>query len=77
MVGMEQEVQLEEAAGRMVNLSCEVQSYPRPVVSWNIVGSQVDFFCVSLRTSSFFWILFWRDCRSLTLVFVLRAGRKW
>lgn len=44
MVGMEQEVQLEEAAGRMVNLSCEVQSYPPPVVSWNIVGSQVDFF---------------------------------
>ncbi|TWW75198.1 MUC18 Gicerin Melanoma cell adhesion molecule Melanoma-associated antigen, partial [Takifugu flavidus] len=40
MVGMEQEVQLEEAVGRMVNLSCEVQSYPRPVVSWNIVGSQ-------------------------------------
>lgn len=35
---------MEEAAGRMVNLSCEVQSYPRPVVSWNIVGSQVDFF---------------------------------
>lgn len=44
MVGVEQEVQLEEAAGRMVNLSCEVQSYPRPVVSWNIVGSQVDLF---------------------------------
>lgn len=40
---MEQEVQLEEAAGRMVNLSCEVQSYPPPVVSWNIVGSQVGF----------------------------------
>ncbi|XP_011609548.1 cell surface glycoprotein MUC18 isoform X1 [Takifugu rubripes] len=40
MVGMEQEVQLEEAVGRTVNLSCEVQSYPRPVVSWNIVGSQ-------------------------------------
>ncbi|TNM84493.1 hypothetical protein fugu_008671 [Takifugu bimaculatus] len=28
----------------LVNLSCEVQSYPRPVVSWNIVGSQVDLF---------------------------------
>lgn len=44
MVGVEQEVQLEEAAGRMVNLSCEVRGHPRPTISWNIVGSQVDHF---------------------------------
>ncbi|XP_041657820.1 cell surface glycoprotein MUC18 [Cheilinus undulatus] len=40
MVGLEQEVQLEEAAGRMVNLSCEAQGHPLPSISWNIVGSQ-------------------------------------
>lgn len=43
LVGVEQELQLEEAAGRMVNLSCEVRGHPRPVISWNIVGSQVRF----------------------------------
>lgn len=41
IVGGEQEVQLEEAAGRMVNLSCEAQGHPLPSVSWSIVGSQV------------------------------------
>lgn len=41
MVGVEQEVQLEEAAGRMVNLSCEAQGHPLPSISWNIIGSQV------------------------------------
>uniref|UniRef100_UPI0037E77667 cell surface glycoprotein MUC18 n=1 Tax=Semicossyphus pulcher TaxID=241346 RepID=UPI0037E77667 len=40
MVGVEQEVQLEEAAGRMVNLSCEAQGHPLPSISWNIIGSQ-------------------------------------
>ncbi|XP_060912414.1 cell surface glycoprotein MUC18 isoform X1 [Labrus mixtus] len=40
MVGLEQEVQLEEAAGRMVNLSCEAQGHPLPSISWNIIGSQ-------------------------------------
>ncbi|XP_072231398.1 cell surface glycoprotein MUC18 isoform X2 [Leuresthes tenuis] len=40
LVGMEQEVQLEEAAGRMVNLSCEAQGHPLPSISWNIIGSQ-------------------------------------
>lgn len=43
MLGVGEEVQLEEAAGRMVNLSCEVRGHPRPIISWNIVGSQVDF----------------------------------
>ncbi|XP_039634240.1 cell surface glycoprotein MUC18 isoform X1 [Perca fluviatilis] len=40
LVGVEQEVQLEEATGRMVNLSCEVQGHPLPSLSWSIVGSQ-------------------------------------
>ncbi|KAM6911835.1 cell surface glycoprotein MUC18 [Lycodopsis pacificus] len=40
VVGEEQEVQLEEATGRMVNLSCEAQGHPLPSISWNIVGSQ-------------------------------------
>ncbi|XP_074527991.1 cell surface glycoprotein MUC18 isoform X1 [Halichoeres trimaculatus] len=40
MVGVEQEVQMEEAAGRMVNLSCEALGHPLPSISWNIVGSQ-------------------------------------
>uniref|UniRef100_A0A3Q1G6K1 Cell surface glycoprotein MUC18-like n=1 Tax=Acanthochromis polyacanthus TaxID=80966 RepID=A0A3Q1G6K1_9TELE len=42
LVGPEQEVQLEEAAGRMVNLSCEAQGHPLPSISWNIIGSQVS-----------------------------------
>ncbi|TNN51774.1 Basal cell adhesion molecule [Liparis tanakae] len=40
LVGVEQEVRLEEATGRMVNLSCEAQGHPLPSISWNIVGSQ-------------------------------------
>ncbi|TKS83236.1 MUC18 Gicerin Melanoma cell adhesion molecule Melanoma-associated antigen [Collichthys lucidus] len=40
LVGVEQEVQLEEAAGRMVNLSCEAQGHPLPSISWNIIGTQ-------------------------------------
>lgn len=40
LVGVEQEVQLEEATGRMVNLSCEALGHPLPSISWNIVGSQ-------------------------------------
>ncbi|XP_028276705.1 cell surface glycoprotein MUC18 [Parambassis ranga] len=40
LVGVEQETQLEEATGRMVNLSCEAQGHPLPSISWNIVGSQ-------------------------------------
>ncbi|XP_041808121.1 cell surface glycoprotein MUC18 isoform X2 [Chelmon rostratus] len=38
--GVEQEVQLEEAAGRMVNLSCEAQGHPVPSITWSIIGSQ-------------------------------------
>ncbi|MEQ2192844.1 hypothetical protein XENOCAPTIV_018282, partial [Xenoophorus captivus] len=42
VVGVEEEVQLEEVAGRMVNLSCEAQGHPPPSISWNIIGSQVS-----------------------------------
>lgn len=41
MLGVEQEVQLEEAEGRMVNLSCEARGHPLPSVSWSVIGSQV------------------------------------
>lgn len=41
LVGVEEEVQLEEVAGRMVNLSCEARGHPPPSITWNIVGSQV------------------------------------
>ncbi|XP_042286403.1 cell surface glycoprotein MUC18 isoform X2 [Thunnus maccoyii] len=40
LLGVEQEVQLEEATGRMVNLSCEAKGHPPPSISWNIIGSQ-------------------------------------
>ncbi|KAM8742118.1 cell surface glycoprotein MUC18 [Acanthopagrus schlegelii] len=40
LVGVEQEVQLEEAVGRMVNLSCEARGHPLPSITWNIIGSQ-------------------------------------
>ncbi|XP_047463812.1 cell surface glycoprotein MUC18 isoform X2 [Mugil cephalus] len=40
LVGSEQEVHLEEAEGRKVNLSCEAQGHPLPTLSWNISGSQ-------------------------------------
>uniref|UniRef100_A0A3Q3XAV2 Ig-like domain-containing protein n=1 Tax=Mola mola TaxID=94237 RepID=A0A3Q3XAV2_MOLML len=40
LVGVEQEVQLEEAAGRMLNLSCESRGRPLPSISWSIMGSQ-------------------------------------
>ncbi|XP_061596364.1 cell surface glycoprotein MUC18 isoform X2 [Cololabis saira] len=40
VLGAEQEVQLVEAAGRTVNLSCEVLGYPAPSISWTITGSQ-------------------------------------
>lgn len=43
LLGVEQEVQMEEAAGKMVNLSCEAQGHPTPSISWNIVGSQVQY----------------------------------
>ncbi|XP_078142949.1 cell surface glycoprotein MUC18 [Centroberyx gerrardi] len=36
----DREVELEEAAGRLVNLSCEAHGHPLPSISWNIVGSQ-------------------------------------
>lgn len=52
LVGVEQEVQLEEAAGRMVNLSCEAQGHPLPSISWNIIGSQVSsLHCNTAQTS--------------------------
>ncbi|KAG7278184.1 hypothetical protein CRUP_002145 [Coryphaenoides rupestris] len=39
-VWYKQEVVLEEATGRLVNLSCEAQGHPLPTISWNIVGTQ-------------------------------------
>ncbi|XP_029374513.1 cell surface glycoprotein MUC18 [Echeneis naucrates] len=40
LTGVDQEVRMEEATGRMVNLSCEARGYPLPSISWNIIGSQ-------------------------------------
>ncbi|XP_061819047.1 cell surface glycoprotein MUC18 isoform X1 [Nerophis lumbriciformis] len=40
LVGEEQEVQLEETVGRMVNLSCEARGHPAPSITWIFVGSQ-------------------------------------
>ncbi|XP_008331318.1 cell surface glycoprotein MUC18 [Cynoglossus semilaevis] len=40
LVGAEEEVHMEEATGRMVNLSCEAWGYPSPSVSWNVIGSK-------------------------------------
>ncbi|XP_061608054.1 cell surface glycoprotein MUC18 isoform X1 [Phyllopteryx taeniolatus] len=40
LVGEEQEVHLEEAVGRMVNLSCEARGHPAPSITWIFVGSQ-------------------------------------
>ncbi|XP_059912410.1 cell surface glycoprotein MUC18 isoform X2 [Gadus macrocephalus] len=37
----EREVELEEATGRLVNLSCEAQGHPLPTISWSIVGTQI------------------------------------
>ncbi|XP_056141463.1 cell surface glycoprotein MUC18-like [Lampris incognitus] len=36
----DREVEIEEATGRLVNLSCEAHGHPLPTISWNIVGSQ-------------------------------------
>ncbi|KAM8900659.1 cell surface glycoprotein MUC18 isoform 2-T2 [Spinachia spinachia] len=41
LVGGEQEVRLEEATGRMVNLSCEAHGHPPPSISWSTIGSQI------------------------------------
>ncbi|XP_026208686.1 cell surface glycoprotein MUC18-like isoform X3 [Anabas testudineus] len=40
LMGVDEDVQLEKATGRMVNLSCVAQGYPLPSISWNIIGSQ-------------------------------------
>ncbi|XP_077360196.1 cell surface glycoprotein MUC18 isoform X2 [Festucalex cinctus] len=40
LVGEEQEVHLEEAVGRTVNLSCEARGHPAPGVAWIFHGSQ-------------------------------------
>ncbi|XP_038146299.1 cell surface glycoprotein MUC18 isoform X2 [Cyprinodon tularosa] len=40
VVGVEEEVQLAEVAGRTVNLSCEAHGHPPPRISWSIIGSQ-------------------------------------
>lgn len=41
LVGEEQEVQLEEAEGRLVNLTCEAIGHPLPSITWSFTGSQV------------------------------------
>lgn len=48
MVGVEEEVQLAEVAGRTVNLSCEAHGHPPPRISWSIIGSQVSELASSL-----------------------------
>ena len=58
LVGVEQEVQLEEAVGRMVNLSCEARGHPLPSVTWNIIGSQVPSLTHSTNFNSQ-----WCSCR--------------
>ncbi|XP_034077680.1 cell surface glycoprotein MUC18 isoform X1 [Gymnodraco acuticeps] len=40
LVGSDQDVQLEEAAGRTVNLSCEARGRPLPSLSWSLSSSQ-------------------------------------
>ncbi|XP_077403034.1 cell surface glycoprotein MUC18 isoform X2 [Vanacampus margaritifer] len=40
LVGEEQEVHLEEAVGRTVNLSCEARGHPAPSVTWTFDSSQ-------------------------------------
>uniref|UniRef100_A0A8C7ZTW8 Melanoma cell adhesion molecule a n=1 Tax=Oryzias sinensis TaxID=183150 RepID=A0A8C7ZTW8_9TELE len=41
MEGGEKEVQLDEAVGWTVNLSCKAVGHPRPSISWTIAGSQI------------------------------------
>ncbi|XP_062392138.1 cell surface glycoprotein MUC18 isoform X2 [Sardina pilchardus] len=36
----ENEVDMEERAGKWVNLSCEARGFPRPIISWSIQGTQ-------------------------------------
>ncbi|XP_031427393.1 cell surface glycoprotein MUC18 isoform X2 [Clupea harengus] len=33
-------VDMEERAGKWVNLSCEARGYPRPIIAWSIYGTQ-------------------------------------
>ncbi|CAB1448206.1 unnamed protein product [Pleuronectes platessa] len=40
LIGVEQEVQLEEVQGMMINLSCEAVGHPLPSISWSIIGGQ-------------------------------------
>uniref|UniRef100_A0A096M1M5 Cell surface glycoprotein MUC18-like n=1 Tax=Poecilia formosa TaxID=48698 RepID=A0A096M1M5_POEFO len=40
LAGVEDEVQLEEVAGRTLNLSCEARGHPLPSITWSITGSQ-------------------------------------
>lgn len=65
IVGEEQEVQLEEAEGRLVNLSCEASGHPLPSITWSVTGSQVGatshhlVFVIEQRSSVAVWSV-WR-----------------
>lgn len=60
-MGEEQEVQLEEAEGRLVNLSCEASGHPLPSITWSVMGSQVGatghhlVFVIEQRSSVAVW----------------------
>uniref|UniRef100_A0A3B5MUH0 Ig-like domain-containing protein n=1 Tax=Xiphophorus couchianus TaxID=32473 RepID=A0A3B5MUH0_9TELE len=38
LAGVEDEIQLEEVAGRTLNLSCEARGHPLPSITWSITG---------------------------------------
>ncbi|XP_060942310.1 cell surface glycoprotein MUC18 [Limanda limanda] len=40
LMGVEQEVQLEEVQGQMINLSCEAMGHPLPDITWSFIGVQ-------------------------------------
>uniref|UniRef100_A0A4W5JSE5 Melanoma cell adhesion molecule a n=1 Tax=Hucho hucho TaxID=62062 RepID=A0A4W5JSE5_9TELE len=41
MKDADREVEMEEGAGKWVNLSCEAHAHPLPTISWTVTGSQV------------------------------------
>jgi hypothetical protein len=41
MKDADREVEMEEGAGKWMNLSCEAHAHPLPTISWTVTGSQV------------------------------------